>query len=108
MCASALSAQLSRSSASPCLNSLNASVSVMATSSAAPAELVACSGNTPLCRGLHVLNFHNLKVWQEIRRKFDGHTAEEPADACFFEKRCEKGSHCRHHHFRRKRVMKST
>jgi len=68
----------------------------MATSSAVLAELVAGSGITPLRRGLHVLNFHNLKVWQEIRRKFDGHTAEEPTDACFFEKRCEKGSHCRH------------
>src|ERR1700675_5048099 len=96
MCGSARSAKLSRNSASPCLNSLKASVSVMATSSGWSGGISLRRSETPSRRALHALNFHHAKVGHEIRRHLHGHTAEEPFDSCFFEKRCEKVSHCRH------------
>src|ERR1051325_6123708 len=99
MCASALSAKLSRSSASPCLNSLNASVSVMSTSSAFPAELVAGMLES-LSRGtLGARYFHDVKVSQEIRRKLDRHAAKKPTDTRFYkegpEERCDMFYHTR-------------
>src|ERR1700722_2978004 len=96
MCVSALSAKLSRSSASPCLNSLNASVSVISTSSALQAELVAGVRVLPSRGARHIWYFHHSKVRQEVRRNLYRHPAEEPPDACFCEERCEKFSHCRH------------
>src|SRR5258706_15920028 len=92
----AFSAKLSRNSASPCLNSLKASVSVMATSSGFSGGVRLWRLGTPLRHALHVLNFHHLKIRQKIRRHLHGHTTEEPNDSCLFEKRCEKVSHCRH------------
>src|SRR5229473_2375043 len=96
MWGSALSAKLSRSSASPCLNSLKASVSVMTTSSGCSGGVSLQRSGTPLRCALQVLYFHHAEVRQEIRRHLHGHTAEKLRNSCFFEKRCEKVSHCQH------------